>query len=289
MREVQNILRIDPSFPLKLLDLPTWPAELQVQGKLQEEGPAIAIVGARAASQEGMEAAHSLAAELCAAGCRILSGGALGIDSAAHRGALSAGGYTLAVMACGLDDYYPRRNAPLFEAILAAGGAIVSPFALGVLPMRYNFVRRNSIIAALADLVVVVEASLASGSLHTARFALRYERPLAAYGKSPGCESLLSQGVAQVANARDVLDLLEGRARFKEAGPTPQPGSPEGRVLSELSLVQAQSASELALALALPLRQTQRVLHRLEMESLAVLGPGQRYLRSPLAPPQDLP
>jgi DNA processing protein len=287
MREVQTILRLENSFPERLRDLPTWPPELQVQGTLKQEGPGIAIVGARAATQEGMRAAHSLAAELAAAGCRILSGGALGIDAAAHRGALAAGGYTLAVMACGLDSYYPRRNAPLFESILGGGGAMVSPFPLGVPPLPSNFVRRNSIIAVLADLVVVVEASLASGSLHTARFALRYRRPLAAYGKSPGCESLLARGVAQVGDGSEVLDLLAGKARYMEPGPAPAAGSAEAQVLSRLSCVQAQSVSGLAQALGLPLRQTQRILHRLELESLAVLGPGQRYLRSRVAPPQD--
>ena len=287
MPTIQRILRLDPSFPTKLLDLPRWPAELQVHGRLAQEGLAVAIVGARGASASGMQAAYGLAAELARKGHRVISGGALGIDAAAHRGALSAGGYTLAVMACGLDAYYPRRNAKLFDKILGSGGAMVSPFALGQLPMRSHFVRRNEVIAALSDVVVVVEAAMDSGSLHTARFALSHRRPLAAYAKSPGCESLLAGGVPNVQCADDVLDLLAGKARI--LGPTlvPAKDSPEALVLSKLTRKKARSASIVATEAGLPLRQTQRILHRLQLESLAVLRPGQLYVRSQLAQGPD--
>lgn len=287
MPAIQRILRLDPAFPTKLLDLPTWPAELQVQGVMADEGLAIAIVGARGASALGMHAAYSLAAELAGDGHRVISGGALGIDAAAHRGALSAGGYTLAVMACGLDDYYPRRNAKLFQKILVGGGAMVSPFALGQRPIRSHFVRRNAVIAALADVVVVVEAAMHSGSLHTARFALRYGRPLAAYAKSPGCESLLAGGVPKVECARDVFDLLAGKSRVVTPTLVPAKDSPEALVLSKLNRKQAQSVSIVASKAQLPLRQTQRILHKLQLESLAVLRPGQLYVRSHLAQELD--
>lgn len=287
MREIQSLLRLQTGFPSKLRDLPAWPAELQFQGTLQQEGLGVAIVGARAATAAGMQAAHALAAELARSGHRIISGGALGIDAAAHRGAISAGGYTLAVMACGLDHYYPRRNLKLFDAILQSGGAMVSPFALEQLPVRWHFVKRNAVIAALADVVVVVEASLASGSLHTARFALRHNRPLACFGKSPGCESLLSRGVPLVQSAADVLDLVAGKPRYKRSGFVPEQGTPEAIILATLSGSTAQSASWLAQAAAMPLRETLRILHRLELASLVVLEPGQLYLRSPLATEVD--
>ena len=287
MREVQRLLRLQTGFPSKLRDLPAWPAELQVQGALQQEGLGVAIVGARAATAAGMQAAHTLAQELASAGHRIISGGALGIDAAAHRGAVSAGGYTLAVMACGLDHYYPRRNQKLFEAILQSGGAMVSPFALGQLPVRWHFVKRNEVIAALADVVVVVEASLASGSLHTARFALLHDRPLGAFGKSPGCESLLSRGVPLVRSAADVLDLASGKPRYKRSGFVPEPGTPEATILARLCGSKGRSASWLAQSVAMPLRETLRILHRLELASLVVLEPGQLYLRSSLAADVD--
>jgi len=129
----------------------------------------VAIVGARAASGHAAAAARALAADLAGCGYAVVSGGAIGIDAAAHRGALDAGGETVAVMATGLDIAYPARNRPLFGEIVATGrGALLSPFPLGVPPRRYRFVRRNRIIAGLADAVVVVEAGLASGSLYTA-------------------------------------------------------------------------------------------------------------------------
>jgi DNA processing protein len=287
MPDIHRILRLERDFPDKLLDMPRWPAELQVQGTLKDSGLGVAIVGARAATAAGMHAAHELAADLVRAGHRIISGGALGIDAAAHRGALAQGGYTLAVMACGLDQCYPRRNQRLFDAIVEGGGAMVSPFALGQPPLRRHFVQRNAIIAALADVVVVVEASLGSGSLHTARFALQQGRPLAAYGKSPGCESLLARGVPLVCSGAEVLELVAGNPRYKRADFSPEPSSSEATILASLSESQAQSASALAQVVELPLRQTQRILHRLELACLVVVEPGQRYLRSPLASRDD--
>ncbi len=282
MREVQSLLRLDREFPDKLRDLPRWPAELQLQGALLGGGLGVAIVGARAATAAGMETAHDLAAGLASLGHRIISGGALGVDAAAHQGALSAGGYTMAVMACGLDHYYPRRNQKLFDSILKSGGAMVSPFALGQRPLRRHFVQRNAVIAALADIVVVVEASLDSGSLHTARFAIRHGRPLASFGHSPGCLALLARGVPEVRCAADVVALAAGKPRYKRCNFVLEPGTPEALIMATLSDSKAQSASCLALASALPLRQTQRILQRLELECLVLVEPGQHYLRSQL-------
>lgn len=283
MLETQRILRLEAAFPTRLADLPKWPEELQVHGSLRSDGVGVAIVGARAASGRGMRAAHDLAADLARRGCRVISGGALGIDSAAHRGALSVGGYTMAIMACGLDQYYPRRNQRIFEALLASGGAMVSPFAMEAKPVRWHFVRRNQVIAALADVVVVVEASTGSGSLHTARFALELGRRLAVLSGSPGCEALLARGVPQVRDAAEVMELLQGIERYA-AVTLPDADSPEGRVLAELSHSQSHSAVALSKELGLSLRQVQRVLHGLELRSLVLLQPGQRYVRSPLAP-----
>ena len=283
MVKTKSILRLDPDFPKSLADIPRWPTELQVHGSLCSEGPAVAIVGARAASGTAMRAAYDLAAGLARRGYRIISGGALGIDAAAHRGALSVtGGYTLAVMACGLDSYYPKRNQRLFETIIATGGAVVSPFALGQKPLRGNFVRRNQVIAALADIVVLVEANTGSGSLHTARYALGCRRHLAVYSGSPGCESLLARGVPPVQSAEDVAQLLAGKPRTHSVE-RPAPGSPEAHILSQLSLTQPRAATGLAEATGISIRQVQRTMIQLELQSLALTVPGQRYLLSPLA------
>jgi DNA processing protein len=282
MFETQRILRLEEGFPPKLRELASWPDELQVHGCLRSEGLGVAIVGARAAHVEGMRAAQELASDLARGGARIISGGALGIDAAAHRGALCAGGYTMAIMACGLDGYYPRRNAGLFEAVLESGGAMVSPFALGQLPKRSHFVRRNQVIAALADLVVIVEASTGSGSLHTARYAAQLGRKLAAFPGSPGCEALLARGVPRVGSAADVMDLLAGREQRQRVS-MPSPDSPEALVLARLSPKTPLTASQVAAGSDYSLRQTQRILCRLELSSLVLVLPGRRYLPSPLA------
>ncbi len=283
MSPVERILRLQPEYPAGLRDIKRWPAELQLLGKLQHQGPSVAIVGARAASAEGMAVAHRLAAELAQEGYSIVSGGALGVDSAAHRGALSVGGHTVAVMACGLDRLYPQRNKRLFAGIVESGGAVVSPFAEGAEPKPFHFVQRNEVIAALADAVVVVEAGLGSGSLHTARYALRLGRLLASYPGSPGCEALLSKATPMVTSARELIELRAGKLRLKPTGARPAPGTPEAQVLAKLRPRKAQSASVLARSSGLPLRQTQRILSKLELQSLVLVRPGQRYVCSPLA------
>jgi DNA processing protein len=185
-----------PAYPRRLEDLADSPEQLFVRGQLRPVERSVAIVGSRAASGNGVATAARLARELAAAGLAVVSGGAIGIDAAAHRGALEAGGITIAVLGCGLDIAYPARNRRLFAAICASGGALVSPYAMGVPPRGYHFVRRNRIIAGLADVVVVVEAGLASGALHTAMAARQYGRVLCATPHTPGCEQLIAEGAA---------------------------------------------------------------------------------------------
>ncbi|MGE5184075.1 MAG: DNA-processing protein DprA, partial [Acidobacteriota bacterium] len=144
----------DPGYPRRLTAL-GWTRELHVRGQLAE-GPAVAIVGARAASARGMDRAHALARHLAERGVHVVSGGALGIDGAAHRGAGAAS--TTVVLGSGVDVPYPRRHAPMFDQIARGGGALVSLLADGTEPRRGTFVQRNPLIAALAEVVVVVEA-----------------------------------------------------------------------------------------------------------------------------------
>jgi DNA processing protein len=183
---------------------------LHVRGQLGE-GRAVAIVGARAASQRGMDRAHVLARHLAAAGVRVVSGGAIGIDGAAHRGALDS----TVVLGSGIDVMYPARHAQLFDQIVASGGALVSMFPLGTTPRAGTFVKRNALISGLADAVIVVEADVRSGSLITAKAAHQQGRLVGAYPGSPGTQALLAQGAALVENSDDVLALLDGRVRAK--------------------------------------------------------------------------
>ena len=171
------------------------------------------MVGARAPSAAGERFARTLARELAEAGVSVISGLALGIDAAAHAGALDGGGRTVAVLGCGIDRDYPRRNAAL-AARIAAAGAIVSEWGPGVEPAPWRFPVRNRIVAALAQATVVVEATRRSGALITADHALAIGRDVLAVPGAPWLElgggtlALLRAGAAPVGSAADVLDAL---------------------------------------------------------------------------------
>lgn len=185
-----------------------------VRGTLSE-GRSVAIVGARAASTRAMDRAHAIARHLGTARIHVVSGGALGVDGAAHRGALAGAGTTTVVLGSGIDVAYPMRHAPMFDQVIAGGGALVSMFPAGMQPRRSTFIQRNPLIAALADLVIVVEAELRSGSLSTAAAGKRFGRLIAAWPGSPGCDRLISNGAAVIENLADVDAALAGSPRLR--------------------------------------------------------------------------
>lgn len=208
-------VQLSPGHLPRRLEALGWSRDLRVRGTLSDR-PAIAIVGARAATRIGMDRAHALARHLAARGTRVVSGGALGIDGAAHRGALAAGtagAGTTVVLGSGLDRPYPERHAPMFREVLAAGGALVSLLEDHVEPRRGTFLARNPLISALADAVIVVEAEARSGSLATARAALQQGRLVAAWPGSRGCDRLLAAGAAIVEGVADAEALLGGAPR----------------------------------------------------------------------------
>jgi DNA processing protein len=196
------------------LDQPLW-----VRGAMPIAGSAVAIVGARAAGAAAMARAHALAKHLAARAVHIVSGGALGIDGAAHRGALAGGGTTTVVLGSGVDVAYPVRHAPLFDEVVARGGGLVSMLPPGTEPRRSTFVQRNPLIAALADVVIVVEANVRSGSLSTARAAARLGRVVCAWPGSAGCDRLLASGTAIVESEDDVFAALAGTPRLPPRAP----------------------------------------------------------------------
>jgi DNA processing protein len=179
---------------------------------------AVAIVGTRRASPEGLEVARTLARGLAAANVTVVSGLALGVDSAAHAGAVEVCGPTVAVLGGGADVPYPTRKARLYAAILAAGGVVVSEMPPGFRAFRWNFPARNRIIAALAPVTIVVEAAERSGSLITAELALELGRDVAAVPgpvlswRSRGTNALLRDGATLIRDVRDALDLVLGTA-----------------------------------------------------------------------------
>ncbi|HEY5258649.1 MAG TPA: DNA-processing protein DprA [Candidatus Baltobacteraceae bacterium] len=175
--------------------------------------PTVAIVGTRAATAYGRRLAHEFARDLGRAGCCILSGLALGIDAAAHEGALSAGAPTIGVLGGGHDCFFPPRNAGLAERICAAAGAVVSPYAPGVPAQPHQFLQRNGVVAGLADALVVIEAPARSGALNTASWAAGSIPVLAVPGDVDrphvaGCLALLRDGATLARNAADVLEAL---------------------------------------------------------------------------------
>jgi DNA processing protein len=202
---------LDPQFPSRLRRLAKVPAGLWFLGRLpaaHERG--VAIVGSRAATAAGVAGATRIAAELARAGRFVVSGGALGIDAAAHRGALEAGGVTFAVLGCGVDVTYPDRHRRLFAQIALAGG-LLSEYPPGSQPRPGCFPVRNRIVAALAEAVVVVEAQPHSGALITAQLALETGQTLIAVPGSAGTDQLLASGLASPAETGDqVLRRMAG-------------------------------------------------------------------------------
>jgi len=204
----------DDAYPRRLLEIPDPPALLYVQGRTDLLArDSLAVVGSRNATAQGIANAESFARAFSQAGLTIVSGLALGIDAAAHRGALDGTGSTVAVLGCGIDIVYPQRNADLYRAI-AGRGVLVSEFPLGTPPVADNFPRRNRLISGLARGVLVVEAALESGSLITARLGAEQGREVFAIPGSihsplsKGCHALIKEGAKLVESASDLLDEL---------------------------------------------------------------------------------
>lgn len=212
----------DPRYPRLLREIPKPPPLLFVRGDHTCLSlPQVAIVGSRNSTAGGSENAERFARYLAECGFAITSGLALGIDAAAHQGALNAGGKTIAVMGTGIDLIYPARHRGLAQAILDAGGALVSEFPLGVTSQAANFPQRNRIISGLSGGTLVVEAAVQSGSLITASYALQHDREVFAIPGSihnplaRGCHQLIRQGATLVETAEDIVDQLAGLISYK--------------------------------------------------------------------------
>jgi DNA processing protein len=208
----------DPEYPPRLLDLFDPPAALFVRGRpLPELDPAVAMVGARNCSETGREVAEAIARGLAVAGVCVVSGGARGIDAAGHRGALDAGGRSLAVLGSGIDVPYPRQNAALLERA-ASAGAVVSEYPPGTRAEPFRFPARNRLVAALAVGVVVVEGAAGSGSMITAEHAIDLGRDVFAVPGPVTSElthvplELIREGATMIRGAQDLLEDLGFRA-----------------------------------------------------------------------------
>lgn len=203
----------DPDYPRLLREIPDPPPFLYVTGEIDGQELKIAVVGSRNATGYGLATTKNLSAGLAARGITIVSGMARGIDTAAHEGALAAGGKTIAVLGSGLERIYPAQNAKLSHWI-SQNGAVVSEFALKAKPEGHNFPLRNRIISGMSLGTVVVEATKKSGSLITARMAAEQNREVFAVPgsiqsfKSTGTHTLIKQGAKLVENVQDIVDEL---------------------------------------------------------------------------------
>ncbi|MET0519684.1 MAG: DNA-processing protein DprA [Burkholderiaceae bacterium] len=286
----QILLLGDADYPPALLHTADPPLLLYLLGRRELLGAAqLAIVGSRSPTPQGRGHAESFAGELSRAGLAIVSGLALGIDGAAHRGALSADGDTVAVVGTGLDQIYPRRHQELGGEI-ARRGLLISEYALGMPALPPNFPRRNRIIAGLAQGCLVVEAALQSGSLITARLASEAGREVFAIPgsilspQSRGCHALIRQGAKLVETVQDVLDELPPTARLAAAAAAAAPSgdaaalfSPaEREVLAQMGF-EPVSLDQLQLRGGWPLAELSAHLLGLELAGAVARLPGQLF------------
>lgn len=280
------VTRRDPRYPKRLAEIYDPPPVLYVRGdpgSLDE--PALAIVGTRGASGYGRMAAEQLARELAGAGITIVSGLAVGIDAAAHRGALTGGGRTIAVLANGLDRVYPSQNARLSEEI-AANGALVTEFPLGIKPDATNFPRRNRIISGLTWGTLVVEAGERSGALITAAFAMEQGREVLAVPgsifspKSKGTNALIRDGATPVVAAADVLaELQPGREHRQLSVADIVPLDDTERALLDVLTDEPKHIDEVAREVALPMSLVSSALAMMELRGVVRQVGGMQYIR----------
>ena len=285
-----NLIRVkDKRYPSCLKEIYDPPAQLYVKGALpEEEEPKVAIVGSRLTSHYGLRAAHTIAADLARAGVVVVSGMALGIDTAAHEGALSVGGRTLAVLGSGFSHLYPAENKKLAEQIIK-NGALITEYPAETRPLPHHFPMRNRIISGLSRAVLVVEARRKSGALITADFALEQGRDVFAVPgnidspKSGGANWLLKQGAKIATCAEDILDELNIKPADSKTNsdqnPMPDDLGPEEKELLSLFDSEPLHVDTLLESSRLPSGKAISVLSLLEIKGRLKQLPGKNFVR----------
>ena len=274
----------DALFPVRLSRIPDPPALLYVRGTLPER-PAVAIVGSRRDTRYGREQALRIARELAEAGVMIVSGLARGIDTAAHRGAVQAGGLTTGVLGCGLDSVYPPENAELARQLLALGGCLISESPIGAAPLPYHFPRRNRLISGLADGLLLIEATLRSGTQSTVNHALEQGKTIFALPgnvDAPGSElplQLLKDGAELCTSASDILARLRlpDAPRAKAAAaPAQMPPDADDPILCALYR-EEKTFEELLQETGLPAQTLTARLSLMELDGQVERLPGRAF------------
>ncbi len=293
-RGARAVLVGDEEYPPCLAELPNRPPVLYVRGHLgiDETHVGIGVVGSRRCTQYGLEQAERFGQLLGRAGFTVVSGGARGIDTACHRGAILADGRTVAVMGCGLCTSYPRENEALFERIVGdARGALVSELPMRTAVLRGNFPTRNRIIAGLSAGVLVVEAARRSGTMHTLRQALENNREtFAVPGRvdsptSQGTNALISRGEAKL--VQDLEDILDGLGDYNRSLLPPEPENlplPAGLSETERRLVEAlgdeaMTVDAACLASGVPAHEAVAAMTMLALKGVIEQRPGNYFAR----------
>lgn len=284
-RDVRVITFSDAEYPQLLRHIHDPPPVLYVQGRLESDSLNIAIVGSRHATSYGREVTERLSADLARRGFTIVSGMALGIDTAAHAGTIAAGGKTIAVLGCGLGTVYPAQNRKLFNQI-AETGAVITEFPFSTPPEAHHFPIRNRVISGLSLGTVIVEATQRSGSLITARLAAEQGREVFAVPgsvasfKSMGTHHLIKQGAKLVEHAQDVIEEFnlspqEASTEMKQASTTDLTEE-EKTILYELSPYPVH-IDTLIRCLPLPPAKVSGLLLQLELKGLVTQSPGKFF------------
>ena len=291
-KRLRAVTLADEDYPEKLTEIPDPPPALFVNGEVPG-GPTFAVVGSRKASTTGLEAARALGRALGERGVCVVSGLALGIDAAAHEGALEAGGPTVGVLGCGIDVVYPKSNRRLFERVTQAG-AVVSEYYLGEPPLQWHFPARNRVISGLSDGVVVVEAPEKSGALITARHALEAGRDVWAvpgpigFPECRGSNALLADGAG-------VLWDIDGFVDAVAPETTPQKLSVAGAQTAPAELPEKEAAAFMAVGFeptevdvvasstGMEMRELLSALTLLELKGYVTRDASGAFVRSPTA------
>jgi DNA processing protein len=275
----------DQRYPAALFDLPDPPTVLYLRGQTAAlRHPGLAIIGSRNCTAGGAANAQSFAQSLCAAGWTIVSGLALGIDGAAHQGAIRAGGRTIAVLGTGIDRIYPARHRALAHELIR-NGAILSELPLGTPAAAHHFPRRNRLIAALSRGVLVVEAATESGSLITARLAGELGREVLAIPGSihsplsRGCHRLLRQGATLVESIADIANEFEGRYTRTEAPINAEPATNNEEPLLAAMGFDPVDADTLVFRCGLTTESVLAMLSELEIDGRVAAIAGGRFQR----------
>ena len=291
---VRKIKKSNKEYPATLKNIYFPPEELFVNGSISpSDNNAVAVVGTRRATYYGLESAEKIAYELALRGITVISGMARGIDSAAHRGALKAGGRTIAVMGSGHNYIYPRENRKLYDDIVKSG-AVISEFPPGMPPLKANFPRRNRIISGMSKGVVVVEAPEKSGAMITVDFALEQGKEVFAVpgnvnsAKSSGTNSLIKEGAKLAVDVRDILEELKG---FLDAGEIdravsggktaalrPKLESDEKIIFGVLN-EEPKNIDEITEITNLPASRVSKALLKMELKKVVRAVPGENFIR----------